>query len=78
MIHNKIEKSLKIRLISSILLGRWITSRQWSILCRKQSLKGIKKYGHSIDECPPRKYAWKIMAIEELVDFWVYKEKMKR
>jgi hypothetical protein len=76
-ITTKVKNSFWKRLVSIILLGRWITNRHWNILCDKQNSKGIKKYGHSIDECPKRKYAWKIMAIEELIDFWIYKEKMK-
>ena len=73
----KIKDSFFKRLISSILLGKWITCRKWIQMNANQSSKGMKKYGHYIDECPVNKFNWTDMAIEELVDFWVYKEKMK-
>lgn len=76
MLHEKIKNSLIIRLISSLILGKWINSMDWAWLCQKQFNKGVEKYGHTIDDCPKNKFNWKTMAIEELIDFWVYREKM--
>lgn len=40
-----------------------------------QQEKGLKKYGHTIDDCPKDKYNWNDMSLEEIVDFLIYKEK---
>lgn len=38
----------------------------------KQNAKGLKKYNHTLDECPADKYDWNTMIIEELVDALQY------
>ena len=43
-----------------------------------QQGKGLKKYGHNIDDCPNDKYDWVDMAYEEIADFLIYKEKNKQ
>lgn len=43
-----------------------------------QQEKGIKKYGHSIDECPFDKFDWEEMFYEEIADALIYIEKSKR
>lgn len=42
-------------------------------IIKKQQEKGIKKYGHSIDECPLDKFNWRTMMLEELADLLIYK-----
>lgn len=76
-IHDKVRTSFLVRMFASIMLGSYIPKAVWYITCNAQNNKGIEKYGHSIDDCPDDKYDWKIMAIEELVDFFVYKMKAK-
>jgi hypothetical protein len=34
----------------------------------KQNAKGLRTYGHTLEECPPEKYDWRDMMIEELID----------
>ncbi len=46
-----------------------------SNLIDKQNAKGLKKYGQSIDDCPPRDYDWQNMIIEELIDALQYQQK---
>ena len=41
-----------------------------------QQDKGLKKYGHSIDDCPNDKYDWVDMSYEEIADFLIYKQKL--
>jgi len=43
-----------------------------------QQEKGIKKYGHSIDNCPLDKYDWQKMMGEELADFLIYQQTLKK
>lgn len=74
----KIKDSFIKRTISSLLLGKWISYSDWMWTIKEQSSKGFEKYGHYIDECPKDKFNWTNMALEELIDFWVYKEKMRR
>jgi len=45
-------------------------------IIKKQQEKGLKKYGHSIDDCPNNKYNWEIMAYEEIADFLIYNQKL--
>jgi len=44
-------------------------------MVKSQQEKGLKKYGHTIDECPNDKYNWTDMAYEEIADFLIYKQK---
>ncbi len=46
-----------------------------SDLIDKQNAKGMKKYGHSLEDCPPRDYDWQGMIIEELIDALQYQQK---
>jgi hypothetical protein len=41
----------------------------------KQTDKGVKKYGHTLDESPDEKHDWRLMMIEELVDCIQYQQK---
>lgn len=40
-----------------------------------QTDKGIKKYGHSLDDCEYSKYDWLEMANQELIDLAQYQQK---
>ena len=44
-------------------------------LLEKQTAKGHKKYGHTLDDCPDDKYDWRLMAMEELIDCIQYQQK---
>ena len=44
-------------------------------LINKQTQKGIKTYGHTLDDCPIDKYDWQQMIIEELIDALQYQQK---
>ena len=39
--------------------------------------KGRAKYGHTLKDCPKEKYDWFRMALEELIDFYQYVDKLK-
>lgn len=41
----------------------------------KQNAKGMKTYGHSLEDCPNEAYDWNIMALEEAIDGWQYQVK---
>ncbi|CAN7655224.1 hypothetical protein LJR153_005068 [Paenibacillus sp. LjRoot153] len=41
----------------------------------KQTEKGVKKYGHTLDDCPDDKFDWRLMIIEELIDCVQYQQK---
>ncbi|MFD1203571.1 nucleoside triphosphate pyrophosphohydrolase family protein [Sporosarcina contaminans] len=41
----------------------------------QQTEKGVNKYSHTLDDCPPNKYDWQTMIIEELVDALQYQQK---
>lgn len=41
----------------------------------RQTEKGVAKYSHTLDDCPPNKYDWQMMIIEELVDALQYQQK---
>lgn len=55
-----------------------ISKDEFKNIILKQQEKGIKKYGHSIDDCPNDKYDWKTMMYEELADLLIYNEKLNR
>jgi hypothetical protein len=44
----------------------------------KQTAKGIKTYGHTLDDCPDIKYDWNLMALEEAIDLIQYLMKKQR
>ncbi len=46
-----------------------------SDLIDKQNAKGLKKYGHPLEDCPARDYDWQNMIIEELIDALQYQQK---
>lgn len=77
-IHDKIKRSWCYRILASLIVGKLIDKKTWKYTCASQSAKGIIKYGHNIDSCPKDKFDWKIMAIEEAVDLFVYREKNKQ
>lgn len=64
-------------MLSSLILGKYIHKEVWMKMCDLQKNKGLLKYGHTIDDCPVDKYNWTDMMLEELIDFWVYKDKSK-
>lgn len=41
----------------------------------KQTNKGVKKYGHTLDDCPYGAFDWDIMLVEELIDALQYQQK---
>ena len=43
-------------------------------IIKTQQQKGIKKYGHSIDECSLDKFNWEQMMLEELADLLIYQQ----
>ena len=43
----------------------------------KQFKKGLDKYGHTLQDCPEDAFNWQEMAIEEIVDFIQYINKIK-
>jgi len=57
--------------------GLDISEKEYQEIEENQKAKGLKKYGHTLEECPKEKYNWKEMAIEEIVDFIQYVNKMK-
>lgn len=40
-----------------------------------QNEKGLKKYGHTLEDCDPGEYNWGQMIIEELIDALQYQQK---
>lgn len=44
----------------------------------RQTEKGVGKYSHTLDDCPPNKYDWQNMIIEELIDALQYQQKAVR
>jgi len=41
----------------------------------KQIAKGMRKYGHTLEDCPVDRYDWQAMLIEELIDALQYQQK---
>lgn len=77
-IHDEVRHSFAKRMLSSLILGKYISKGTWWKICFDQQRKGLLKYGHTIDDCPRDRFNWSDMATEELIDFWVYKVKMKK
>lgn len=44
-------------------------------LIDNQNEKGLKKYGHTLEECDPGEYNWNLMIAEELIDALQYQQK---
>ena len=44
---------------------------------KAQIEKGKAKYGHTLKGCPNDKFNWFRMALEELIDFYQYIDKLK-
>ncbi len=40
-----------------------------------QTEKGVRKYGHTLDDCPYALYDWQLMALEEATDLIQYQQK---
>lgn len=59
-IHGMPEKTVKERIIDML---------------NKQTEKGYKKYGHTLDDCPDNKFDWRLMAMEEMIDCMQYQQK---
>lgn len=67
---------LKIQIIL-LFFGIYATRKELREVLKSQQQKGLTKYRKTLKDCDSNAYDWRIMAIEEMVDFMQYVFKLR-
>ncbi len=67
---------IKVKIIF-LLFGLKVSRKTYDNIKKRQFKKGLNKYGMTLAEQPENAYNWLEMAIEEVVDFVEYCNKIK-